>query len=421
MATPEILISKASGNNTGENGDKVVFNVELSTQPLRDVSMTFTSSDTSEGAISNATLVFNAGNWNDAQTFTVRGIDDYLDDKSVAYSITTAVSTMDVNYARVTHLPIDLTNMDDGRDTPLQLYGDADGPTNDILQGKDGPDRLQGKDLMDDISGGLGNDRLYGGYDNDFLYGQAGNDYLNGEQDDDYLEGGDGQDSLDGGEGLGADTLIGGAGNDIYFLGGYDLTPDTIQDKGATSDVDTVIMPFSMDRYTLPANIENGTISQGTDDSDLAGNGGNNRLTGNDGDNGLNGGNGRDSIAAGVGNDVVQGGTGNDTLSGGAGRDSFVFNAELTANVDQITDFNSANDTIRLENSVFVDLSVTGTLSTNAYTEGAAARDSSDRIIYNDNTGAVLYDGDGAGGQAAVQVATIGVNLSVTASDFVVI
>jgi Ca2+-binding RTX toxin-like protein len=46
-------------------------------------------------------------------------------------------------------------------------------------------------------------------------------------------------------------------------------------------------------------------------------------------------------------------------------------------------------------------------LAAGAFKAGAAATDADDRIIYNAGTGALLYDGDGMGGTAAVQFATL--------------
>ena len=49
-----------------------------------------TSSDTTEGTVLPASLTFTAANWNVAQTVTVTGVDDALDDGNVAYTIVTA-------------------------------------------------------------------------------------------------------------------------------------------------------------------------------------------------------------------------------------------------------------------------------------------------------------------------------------------
>lgn len=52
---------------------------------------------------------------------------------------------------------------------------------------------------------------------------------------------------------------------------------------------------------------------------------------------------------------------------------------------------------------------------------GAAAADANDFIIYNNITGALLYDADANGAGLATQIATIGVGLAITNADFVVI
>ncbi len=51
-----------------------------------------TSSDTTEGTVSPASVTFTAANWNTAQTVTVTGVNDDLDDGDVAYTIVTAAA-----------------------------------------------------------------------------------------------------------------------------------------------------------------------------------------------------------------------------------------------------------------------------------------------------------------------------------------
>ena len=52
----------------------------LTTQPTADVTIALSSSDTTEGTVSPASLTFTTANWNVAQTVTVTGVDDALVD-----------------------------------------------------------------------------------------------------------------------------------------------------------------------------------------------------------------------------------------------------------------------------------------------------------------------------------------------------
>ena len=121
-------------------------------------------------------------------------------------------------------------------------------------------------------------------------------------------------------------------------------------------------------------------------------------------------------------NNVLNGGTGADTLAGGAGKDTFVFDAKLgSTKIDHVTDFNAADDTIRLENAVFSGLKA-GALSAAAFYVGTAAHDADDRIIYDSGTGKLFFDRDGTGATyKAVQFATLDNHATITAADFVVV
>jgi Ca2+-binding RTX toxin-like protein len=153
---------------------------------------------------------------------------------------------------------------------------------------------------------------------------------------------------------------------------------------------------------------------------------GNDYLSGMNGNDNLNGAAGADTLLGGGGNDVLYGGAGKDTLAGGAGYDYFVFNTGLnaTTNVDRITDFNVAQDTIRLENAVMPGLgSHLGTLASTAFWKSTTglAHDSNDRVIYETDTGWLNYDSNGSGAGGAVHIALLAPNLGVTYGDFVVI
>ena len=51
------------------------------------------SSDTTEGTVSPASLTFTPANWNAPQTVTVTGVNDAVDDGDIAYTIVTAPAT----------------------------------------------------------------------------------------------------------------------------------------------------------------------------------------------------------------------------------------------------------------------------------------------------------------------------------------
>ena len=124
------------------------------------------------------------------------------------------------------------------------------------------------------------------------------------------------------------------------------------------------------------------------------------------------------------GNNVINGGDGNDELTGLGGQDSFLFDTALNAaiNVDEITDFNVADDTIWLDDDIFSSgLTANNSVAGSQFVIGPAALDAGDRIIYNSATGAVLYDSDGTGPTAAVQFARLSAGLPLTNFDFLVV
>lgn len=131
------------------------------------------------------------------------------------------------------------------------------------------------------------------------------------------------------------------------------------------------------------------------------------------------------ALSGNAGNDTLRGSTGNDFLTGGTGADSFVFNTAASAvyNNDRIMDFYAPADTIKLENAVFTKLvgAANTTLSSVQFWKGAAAHDSNDRVIYNQATGALIYDSNGSAAGGAVQFATIVNKTALSYADFMII
>ena len=184
---------------------------------------------------------------------------------------------------------------------------------------------------------------------------------------DDYLHG-NGVANLMLGHG-GADTLIGGGGNDTLIGGGR------------------------------------GDILQGGNRNDV-----------------LIGGKGADTLDGQRGDDTLYGKQGKDNLTGGPGHDNFVFAETLQPQkIDTITDFTPGTDQIWLSLAHFSGLGSEGTLQADAFHVGAAAASPSNRIIYNDATGALIYDSNGSAPGGAIQFAELSPGLHLTNNDLLVI
>jgi Ca2+-binding RTX toxin-like protein len=222
-----------------------------------------------------------------------------------------------------------------------------------------------------------------------------------------------GADTLFGG--MYKDTLIGGAGDDLF--GDYSYSSDSI--NGGTG-IDTInSATFYDETENLIINNLGSTISLS--------NGG--VITGVEIFNSIATGSGDDrirftldrseTIYTGDGNDKINSGLGNDTISGGEGMD--IFQLMTAGNIDTIQDFNPVDDTIQLENAVFAKLTTQGVLNNDNLSIGTTANDANDYVIYNPNTGELFYDADGSGATAQVQIALLGMNPAVTNADFVVI
>jgi len=315
----------------------------------------------------------------------------------------------------------------------------------DRIFGRGGADALYGAGGDDILDGGTGQDRMYGGTGNDRYFVDDSGDTVVEDCDggvdtvhskvnhvlsDDVenlvlLSGaiggtGNGLDNVITGNaannklagGAGKDRMAGGAGNDTYYVDHANDRPLEIRGEG----IDLVTSSVS---FTLAGHLEYLTLT-GTRAIGGAGNALANKITGNGAANILKGLAGRDALNGGGGGDKLYGGTGNDTLKGGSGADRFYFDTALNKsnNVDKILDFVRADDTIFLDRDVFTGISANGTLSAGAFRLGTAAADSSDRILYDQATGKIFYDADGAGGAAAVLFAQVGAGTTLTNADF---
>jgi Ca2+-binding RTX toxin-like protein len=307
---------------------------------------------------------------------------------------------------------------------------------NDWLRGFGGNDTLDGGNGADSLDGGTGADSMRGGLGDDYYVvddagdviveyaGEgdervessisytlganleqlflSGNGAINGTGNElvNYIGGNTGDNVLDGAGG--ADRMAGSYGNDTYFV---DNVGDWVWEYGGQG-TDVVRTSVS---YTLTAGADIELLAtmsnSGTAAIDLTGNANGNVVRGNDG------------------NNVINGGDGRDDLIGLGGQDSFLFDTALNAatNVDRVIDFNVADDTILLDRDIFSSSLGLGNISAGEFVIGTAAQDANDRIIYDSNSGALFYDNDGVGGNAATQFAQLSTGLALTNLDFLVV
>jgi Ca2+-binding RTX toxin-like protein len=295
------------------------------------------------------------------------------------------------------------------------------GPGDDILVGGGGDDGLFGYAGDDSIEGGAGRDDLVGaagadtlraGDDGDFLFGGPGHDDLEAgpgdddlgrtirydadglggatavvteaEEGDDRLDGGEGRDDLVAGPGdrlydttdsfalldqgvvdrslqspllNGADTFIGGPGDDLVTYANrglpVDVSLDALANDGSAGERDRVATDVervwgSAQADVLRADLDGAllfgdlggdlvlggpgpdVLLGGFDDGrdELAGAGGDDELGGGPGDDTLEGGDGMDALVAATGDDRLLGGRGIDGLEGGSGADFLAGGAE---------------------------------------------------------------------------------------------
>jgi Ca2+-binding RTX toxin-like protein len=238
----------------------------------------------------------------------------------------------------------------------------------DYVMGMDGIDILSGGSGNDILSGGSGNDFMFGESGNDILNGGPGIDYMEGGADDDFymvsnprdivveqpnggrdtivsqvsyslpstlvpgssartwnvevlrligngnisatgspvndeLIGNDGDNTLNGGAGV--DILVGGKGNDTFFV---DNPLDFVSESANEGDADRVNSTVD---YTLVSDVEILSL-EGFENITGTGNKLANIMYGNSGNNILTGGDGNDILYGSPGDDALDGGMGND-------------------------------------------------------------------------------------------------------------
>lgn len=291
----------------------------------------------------------------------------------------------------------------------------------------------------------------------DSILGDANANRLDGLQGNDSIDGGPGNDTISGG--TGTNELVGGADIDTLVVEG-NITSKTLLGlvPGSGSLVQVVGtrdgVPFDHTVVGFEQVLENGELKSlafflglirtnnpppqqtviperpvaaaingfiagltlnGTPNADT--------LNGAAGHDDLAGFGGNDRLNGGANDDTLTGGAGLDRLTGGANNDTFVFSTALAGSADTVTDYNVAQDTIHIRANLVGNLPA-GPLGNTRFKSIATPRgavDANDRIIYIRSTGELMFDRNGSAAGGRVLIATLPRNLTMVASEVVII
>ena len=103
----------ASSVNVAENSGTGTYTVKLNTAPTATVTFAITSDNTSQITVSPSSVSFGSGNYSTAQTVTLTGVNDDVDDGNVNVSILNAISTADSAYGALDNKTVTAVNVDD--------------------------------------------------------------------------------------------------------------------------------------------------------------------------------------------------------------------------------------------------------------------------------------------------------------------
>jgi Ca2+-binding RTX toxin-like protein len=248
------------------------------------------------------------------------------------------------------------------------------------LSGLDGDDALSGMDGDDELNGGIGRDSMFGGFGDDVYFVDNLLDEITEEEEEgskdtvkssisyeltaeledlvllgnfdltgvgnsekNQIVGNDANNTLAGDDKFensasGFDTLLGGKGDDTYFV--WYASDMVIEDDDSGHDLVKSVATFTLGDHVEDLELISTVAVHGTG-NDLA-----NKITGNGRDNKLNGAAGNDSLNGGIatGNDTLDGGLGDDTMVGAAGDDVYMVDSLQ----DVIVDSSGTKDEVHL-------------------------------------------------------------------------
>lgn len=289
----------------------------------------------------------------------------------------------------------------------VKIYGDTDSLVGQIM-GTTASDIFSGTTNSDQLEGLEGNDILNGGDGDDLLIGGSGSDQLNGGDGIDtasyadsdsgvvvFTNGKAGRKGDAQGDSLNSiENIIGSGFNDQIVLNSNSGTKNTvfagdgddlIKDRDGGDDTfygedgDDVIIGFK-GNDTIDAGDGINTVSGGTGNDTIFGNSGADLIFGNKGKDIIKDGSSNDILSGATGNDIIFGDRGDDILAGGEGNDilfggknSNLFVFGLGDDNDQISDFQTAQDTIDLREFGFTDFSEVQSLMNQTDQDGNTA------------------------------------------------
>lgn len=109
---PGVLISSSTYTTT-EMGGSATVSVKLQKKPSNDVVISFSSSNTNEATLSKNSLTFTSLNWFTPQTFNVIGVNEYIDDDDMPYTIViNPLTSSDLAYHLMDPADLNFTNID---------------------------------------------------------------------------------------------------------------------------------------------------------------------------------------------------------------------------------------------------------------------------------------------------------------------
>ncbi|MCW5737945.1 MAG: calcium-binding protein [Enhydrobacter sp.] len=321
---------------------------------------------------------------------------------------------------------------------------------------------LTGNELNNTIEGGDGDDFLDTGTGDDRVNAGGGNDTIVTTGQRAVIKAGDGDDSIRiDGPGSSQGSVDGGAGTDVVFstnlgqfafknverldtyygflsgtvaqLASFDYytaglaAPDmqisfSLRGAGGTLDFTTAIGGQNSVEIRDGGLTSAVSITGSANGDRLFGSAFDDTLNGGDGRDVLLGGDGSDTLSGGDGKDRLNGGAGNDQLTGGASADTFIFDSSFGAgdNIDFVADFASGSDLFELDRTNYFQGLSLGQLAASQFAIGSATG-SGPQIVYDQATGALFYDGNGANAGGSTQFATVAGTPALTAADFRVI